>query len=140
MNTKLIDRGIKILKEIKNMTQQFQLQFVICESAKEPELDKTGFETTHSFILLVTTDCKLRQGLKEMFILLIWPFLLSAKVLGNFKRVCQKWMGQKIAPIFSEGGFDIDYSGKCLEQNVVKKMILKKVPYKKNNSFTDLSN
>ena len=38
--------------------------------------------------------------------------IVRPKCLETLKRglLPQKWMGQKIAPIFSEGGFDIDYS------------------------------
>ena len=116
VNAKLIDRGIKILKRNKKYDSAVSTSiYNMWSPLRARKLDKNGF--LKPFVPFATfgnprtLNCD-RDSQGNVYFADMAVSIVRPKCLETLKRglLPQKWMGQKIAPIFSEGGFDIDYS------------------------------
>ena len=116
VNAKLIDRGIKILKRNKKYDSAVSTSiYNMWSPLRARKLDKNGFLKPFvpfdTFGNPKTLNCD-RDSQGNVYFADMAVSIVRPKCLETLKRglLPQKWMGQKIAPIFSEGGFDIDYS------------------------------
>ena len=115
VNAKLIDKGIQILKK-KNFFDSAVSTSVynMWSPLRARKLDKRGtlqpFVPFKIFGNLKTLNCdRDSQGnvyYADMSVSVVRPHCLEKLSKGLLP---QKWMGNKIAPIYSEAGFDVDF-------------------------------
>ena len=115
VNTNMINKGIQILKKIKNLTLPYQLQFIICVSplrARKLAGDGTlkPFVPFKAFGNVKKLNCD-RDSQGNVFFADMGVSVIRPKCLENLESglLPQKWMGKKIAPIYSDAGFDLDF-------------------------------
>ena len=116
ITTKIINRGIRILRQNKKFDSAVSTSiYNMWSPLRARKLDKkTGclkpFVPFKTFGKVEKLNCdRGSQGdvyYADMSVSVVRPYCLE-----NMKNnlLPQKWMGKKIAPIFSIGGFDLDY-------------------------------
>tara|TARA_B100000029_G_scaffold513668_1_gene613934 strand:+ start:224 stop:1000 length:777 start_codon:yes stop_codon:yes gene_type:complete len=115
LTTKLIDNGIKILKKNKKFDSAVTTSvYNMWSPIRARKLNKKGqlrpMVPFKNFInpnkLSSDRDAQGNVYYADMSISVVRPFCLENIKDGLLP---QKWMGNKIAPIFSEGGCDVDF-------------------------------
>jgi len=115
INFKLIDKGINILKKNKKFDSAVSTSiYNMWSPLRARKLNKEGylypFVPFETFGNPKTMNCD-RDSQGNVFFADMSVSVVRPKCLEKLKSglLPQKWMGKKIAPIFSEGGCDIDY-------------------------------
>lgn len=115
VNTKMIDTGIKILNKNKKFDSAVSTSiYNMWSPLRARKLNKKGylnpFVPFKTFGNPKTLNCD-RDSQGNVFFADMSVSVVRPKCLEKLKSglLPQKWMGKKIAPIFSEGGCDIDY-------------------------------
>jgi CMP-N-acetylneuraminic acid synthetase len=112
---KLIDKGIKILKRNKKFDSAVSTSvYNMWSPLRARKLNKDGslkpFVPFKKFGNPKTLNCD-RDSQGDVYYADMAVSVVRPKCLDNIKNglLPQKWMGKRIAPIFSEAGFDLDY-------------------------------
>ena len=115
INHGLIDRGINLLKKNKKFDSAVSTSiYNMWSPLRARKLNKNGylnpFVPFKTFGNPKTLNCD-RDSQGNVFFADMSVSVVRPKCLEKLKSglLPQKWMGKKIAPIFSEGGCDIDY-------------------------------
>ena len=115
INYQLIDKGIKTLKRYEKYDSAVSTSiYNMWSPLRARKLDSKGFLKPFvpfkTFGNPKTLNCD-RDSQGNVFFADMSVSVVRPKCLENLKNglLPQKWMGKKIAPIFSEGGCDIDY-------------------------------
>ena len=115
INFKLINKGINILKKNKKFDSAVSTSiYNMWSPLRARKLNKKGyldpFVPFETFGNPKTMNCD-RDSQGNVFYADMSVSVVRPKCLEKLKSglLPQKWMGKKIAPIFSEGGCDIDY-------------------------------
>ena len=111
----LIDKGVKILKKNKKFDSAVSTSvYNMWSPLRARKLSKDGtlkpFVPFKTFGNSKTLNCD-RDSQGDVYYADMAVSVVRPKCLENIKKglLPQKWMGNKIAPIFSEAGFDLDY-------------------------------
>ena len=116
ISSKIIDNGIKILRKNKKFDSAVSTSvYNMWSPLRARRLHKDG--TLRPFVPFKffgnpkTLNCD-RDSQGNVYFADMSVSIVRPKCLENLKKglLPQKWMGNKIAPIFSWGGCDIDYS------------------------------
>ena len=115
INSKIIDRGIKILRKNKKFDSAVSTsKYNMWSPLRARKLSKDGtlkpFVSFKIFGNPATLNCD-RDSQGDVYFADMSVSVVRPKCLENLKDglLPQKWMGKKIAPIPSEAGCDIDY-------------------------------
>ena len=116
LTSQMIDKGINILRANKNFDSAVSTSiYNMWSPLRARKLDKKSgclkpFVPFETFGNIKNLNCdRGSQGdvyYADMSVSVVRPYCLE-KMKNNL--LPQKWMGKKIAPIFSVGGFDLDY-------------------------------
>ena len=115
ITTKMIDRGIEILKKDKACDSAVSTSvYNMWSPLRARKQDKNGylkpFVPFKTFGNPKTLNCD-RDSQGNVYFADMSVSVVRSKCLENLKSglLPQKWMGKKIAPIKSDAGFDVDY-------------------------------
>ena len=115
INSKLIDKGIKILRKNKSFDSAVTTSvYNMWSPLRARKKDKLGllkpFVPFETFGNPKTLNCD-RDSQGDAYYADMSVSIVRPKCLENLKKglLPQKWMGQKIVPIPSWGGCDVDY-------------------------------
>ncbi len=115
IDSKMIDNGVKILRKHKKFDSAVSTSvYNMWSPLRARKLTKNGtlkpFVPFETFGNPKTLNCD-RDSQGTVYYADMSVSIVRPKCLENIKQglLPQKWMGSKIAPIFSEGGCDVDY-------------------------------
>ena len=115
INSQLIDKGIKILRKNKSFDSAVTTSvYNMWSPLRARKKDKLGllkpFVPFETFGNPKTLNCD-RDSQGDVFFADMSASVVRPRCLEKLKNglLPQKWMGKKIAPIFSWGGCDVDY-------------------------------
>ena len=115
IDSKIIDNGVRILRKQKKFDSAVSTSvYNMWSPLRARKLTKDGtlkpFVPFKTFGNPKTLNCD-RDSQGNVYYADMSVSIVRPKCLENMKQglLPQKWMGSKIAPIFSEGGCDVDY-------------------------------
>lgn len=115
INSQLIDKGVKILRQNKNLDSAVTTSiYNMWSPIRARRINKEGtlepFIPFNKYPKNIKISCD-RDSQGDVHFADMSLSIVRPKCLENMKDglLPQKWMGRKIAPIYSNAGFDLDY-------------------------------